>query len=427
MRELWRKIAYTSFARIYSLIVGMVTLMITARWLGPEGRGIVAAVTNWVALFSTVGSLSLGQVAVHRATTLRGQAWLGPTLGSLLLLDALITLSGWFVAAMLFLWTKGSLYNGLSAGLLALGFIGLPLFIWEQYGSALLMAVDRVSVYNRAEIVGRTVGLVLILAAWWLKWDLAGVLVATLVSQSIVALAGLRFLFGHSRGIVGPEKAATLDLLKGGFKLHLNFVGGFFIASSGVLIVNYYLGPAQTGYYQIAQQLVTVMAVVPQAASMVTYGQVAQLGPDAAWRQQRRIIVHLTLGMALMGVVAAGAAPWLVPLVLGGQFLPSVSMFQCLILALFGISLTTMMSGQWIGRGKFGVMSLLTIALGVINLVGNLLSVPRFGVYGAIWTAVITYALAAVAQIWMILKCEAQMKSAGNLENEITRSAKPAL
>src|SRR5207247_11401412 len=130
---------------------------------------------------------------------------------------------------------------------------------------------------------------------------------------------------------------------------------------------------------------------------------------------------------ALMGVVAAGAAPWLVPLVLGGQFLPSVSMFQCLILALFGISLTTMMSGQWIERGKFGVMSLLTIALGVINLVGNVLSLPRFGVYGAIWTAVITYALAAVAQIWMILKCEAQMKSAGNLENEITRSAKPAL
>ncbi|MCX7112896.1 MAG: hypothetical protein NTX45_22825 [Proteobacteria bacterium] len=39
MRELWVNIAHTSGAKIYSLLVGIVTLSLTDRLLGPEGRG----------------------------------------------------------------------------------------------------------------------------------------------------------------------------------------------------------------------------------------------------------------------------------------------------------------------------------------------------------------------------------------------------
>ena len=38
---LLRDIAGTSAARIYSTILSLATLMLTARWLGPHGRGIV--------------------------------------------------------------------------------------------------------------------------------------------------------------------------------------------------------------------------------------------------------------------------------------------------------------------------------------------------------------------------------------------------
>src|SRR5437660_8506560 len=95
MPELWRKVLKTSGVQAYSLLAGTAILMITARWLGPEGRGEIAAVTAWVALFGTLGCLSLGQVAIHRATTLRGRPWLGATLGSLAALGAVLTFLGW--------------------------------------------------------------------------------------------------------------------------------------------------------------------------------------------------------------------------------------------------------------------------------------------------------------------------------------------
>ena len=48
-------------------------LGVTARWLGPEGRGDIAAITAWVGLFSTVAYLSLGQVALHNMTGVAGK------------------------------------------------------------------------------------------------------------------------------------------------------------------------------------------------------------------------------------------------------------------------------------------------------------------------------------------------------------------
>ena len=47
MNEIWRKIIGTSSARVYSLLVGLASLAVTARILGPDGRGLVAGVMAW--------------------------------------------------------------------------------------------------------------------------------------------------------------------------------------------------------------------------------------------------------------------------------------------------------------------------------------------------------------------------------------------
>ncbi|MBC7528520.1 MAG: lipopolysaccharide biosynthesis protein, partial [Chthonomonadaceae bacterium] len=51
MHDLWRKILGASAARFYSRAISLTTLAITARFLGPAGRGTIAAVTTWTTLF----------------------------------------------------------------------------------------------------------------------------------------------------------------------------------------------------------------------------------------------------------------------------------------------------------------------------------------------------------------------------------------
>src|SRR4051794_41803717 len=87
MRDLWKSIGFTSGARIYSLAAGAIGLVITARALGPSGRGAVATATTWALLFATVGYLSLGQVALHRGAGKPPASWLGRALAGGVVVD----------------------------------------------------------------------------------------------------------------------------------------------------------------------------------------------------------------------------------------------------------------------------------------------------------------------------------------------------
>lgn len=385
-------------------------MTVTARWLGPDGRGIIAAITTWVGLFSAAGHLSLGQVAIHRATKLRGQAWLERTLGSLVFLDIAITVMGWIITIILYFSTQGRLFSGFSPNLLTVGFLILPLLIWEQYGSALLMAADQISIYNRALVVGRTTGLILVLLSWVLDVGIVGVLIATLISQSVVAMSGMHYLVRQTSGRLRPDWATIIELIKGGIRLHPNYVGGFIITSSSILIINHYRGASETGYYQLAQQLIGILLIIPQSASMVVFSKVTQLGPNAAWQFQRKIVLLLTCGLLGLSVLASVIVPFIVPIFLGDKFLPSLSLFQTLLWVVPGMTLVSAMSSQWIGRGLFAQMSALTIILATINLVADFVLVPTYGAYGAAWSMIGIYALGLVVQFGMILWCELQYR-----------------
>src|SRR3954471_12825982 len=120
MRDLWRSIALTSAARIYSVAAGAISLVFTARVLGAEGRGTVAAATTWALLFSTLGYLSLGQVAIHRATGEPADEWLRPVLAVLVAMTCLVTAVGWVVAGVLYASSDGDAFGKMPAWALLL-------------------------------------------------------------------------------------------------------------------------------------------------------------------------------------------------------------------------------------------------------------------------------------------------------------------
>ena len=411
MRESFQRIAQTSGAQVYSLLVAFVTLTLTARWLGPGGRGTIAAITAWVTLFGTLGHLSVGQVAIHRATVARGKPWLASALGSLLLLDGVITTAGWLIVLTLVAFT--GTFRGLSFGALAIGFLALPFYLWEQFASGLLIALDRVAIYNKAVIVGRTVSLVLVIVAWRWNWGVAGVLIAAVIGQAAVSVFGIRFLLRESGAAPRAELATITGLLKGSLKLHINSVAAFLITSSSILIISHELGSVATGHYNVAVQLIQVLGVVPQAASMVMFSRIVQLGPDAAWVLQRRLVACLLGGMMLLSLLAGLVAPWLIPLVLGEKFVPAIRLFEILLLTVIGTTLGWGMMSQWIGRGMFLQLSLVTTISAVVTVAANLLFVRRFGVEAAAWASVASYVVIVAGQGWIIFRCESSMRRPG--------------
>jgi O-antigen/teichoic acid export membrane protein len=410
MRELWINIAHTSGAKIYSMILGVFTLFLTARLLGPTGRGQIAAVVTWVNMFSTFAFLSLGQIALHRMADDREQNRFGALLGSLLFLTVVLTVGGWIVALGMYIGNPQGAFKGLQVVPLITGFLSLPFLIWEQYGSSLLVGLERIRIYNRYQVIGRTISVVAVFAlVGGLGLGVVGVLGANLLGQVIVALGGISFLFiyARNRGLTcRPDMNEIKGLLAGGAKLHLNAVGTFLFTSVNILILNHYHGAESTGYFQLATQLVGVLMIIPQAASMVLYGKVTNLGPNGAWPMNRRLLAQLSVGMAALSGVAALFAPWGITLLAGEAFRPAVAPFQWMLLGLIGMTFSTVMAPQWIGRGYFWQAAGLTLLVGCVNLGANFWLIPLYGIWGATYAFLGTYVFSILGNGLMVMHCQ---------------------
>src|SRR5437016_11152474 len=105
--RLWKAVTLTSGTKAYWMIGAMIGTVITARFLGPQGRGVIAAASSWVALFVTFGHLSLQHVVVYLLGPSDRDRNLPVVAGSVMAVTAGTALVGWAGAAALWAITRG--------------------------------------------------------------------------------------------------------------------------------------------------------------------------------------------------------------------------------------------------------------------------------------------------------------------------------
>src|SRR3954466_9043228 len=107
----WKAVTLTSATKAYWILGAMISTVITARFLGPHGRGVIAAATSWVALFVTFGHLSLQHVVVYLLGPNDRERNLPVVAGSVMAVTAVTALLGWAVAATMGLVTRGAAFE----------------------------------------------------------------------------------------------------------------------------------------------------------------------------------------------------------------------------------------------------------------------------------------------------------------------------
>lgn len=401
MRRLWLQVLQTSGAKIYALMAGLVVLSVTARYLGPSGRGVVVAATAWATLLSMLGGLSLGQVAIYRAAGRAFGEWLPSTVATMLAYLAVLTVAGWALAAIAYAASGGLAFPNIPPLALALALLAVPLLIWAEYASSLLMALDALPVANIAQAVGATLNAIVVVAL--LTSTTLGIhapLLAVVVGGMAATILTARAILTRSQW-ERPSWGVSRTMLIDGVKLHANAIGTYLFAHASVLIVNYYRSPAETAFFGLAVQLLMVVQIIPASIGMVAYTLVGRLGPDGAWPEQRRLLGQSAiLSVALIGVAYVGA-PLGVRLVAGRDFLPAVPLFRLMLPTLVGMMLSSVMASQWIGRGMFTKAAAVTLVAGIVNVALTLALVPRLGAKGAAWSMLVVYALVVLVNTYM--------------------------
>ncbi len=153
---------------------------------------------------------------------------------------------------------------------------------------------------------------------------------------------------------------------------------------------------APLGYYSMAVTMAQLVSFLPSAVSSLFFPHVAGSTREDADRlvpMLSRVTFLLTAGMA---VLLLPAAIVFIRLLLPA-FEESIAPLAVLLPGVVALSLTEVLSSYVAGVGSTGWTSNVKIGSLVINVVANLILIPRFGIVGAAAASLISYSASAIA------------------------------
>lgn len=378
------------------MALSALSLTITARYLGPTGRGVYGAANAWAGLFATFGGLSLGQVVIHHAAGRPLDEWAGETVATLRRIVIAVTAASWLLAGVAYFATRGRFFGDIEPATLALALLAVPFLVVAEMGRYVLNAAGALPAANRAQVIGTSLTvLVIFTTVAGLAWGVRGATLSTTVGSAAVAGATYAALDRRHRSGRATWPLAR-RFLRRSAQLHLNAIGTYLFTQASVLVLNFYRPAAETGYYQLAVQLFGMALILSTSVSTVAFGLVARQGPDAAWGEQRALVAQAVGAAAIAAAVAYVLAPDAIRLVAGAEFLPAVPLLRAMLPALIGATFSTVMASQWIGRGLFVQASVLTLVIGMLSIACDFALVPRLGARGAVLGTLLTYGISVL-------------------------------
>jgi PST family polysaccharide transporter len=203
--------------------------------------------------------------------------------------------------------------------------------------------------------------------------------------------------FSVSRSL---SRDLAVSMLKQGLPLVLALVAFAVYSRFDQLIIGYLLGDTEAGIYGMAVSINEFYFLLPFALISSAYPKMLQLGDVAEERSSilMQMVLSLLLLLALAMVLASYfGGTYVTHLVFGPAFDgvgPVLTIYA--VANIFGYFV--IFSNRYLSAcGDVGMVLRRSLTGGVVNVLLNLLLVPKFGLLGAAWAMVATQAVIALA------------------------------
>jgi O-antigen/teichoic acid export membrane protein len=338
-------ISGTMAARVCVLAGGLVSGIVTARALGPSGRGQYFAVTTAAAILAQLSSLGLTSSNVFLGA--RDLARIRPLLmNSLALAAALALVSAAVVAAC---GVPLATAIGVPPSMLwAICLIGAAMLLWSL-ATSLLVAEERFAALNVWQVVNALVAALAIVGCALARGSAIQFAFATAVAAVVTALGVSLSVVLQSTGAMRFSPA--LVRLGVGFsaRAYLALVLSYLLQRSGASLLVASGSPAEVGQYSVASQVVDVLLIVPSSIGLVLYPYLVRRNEDL-WPHVRRTTILTTLTMLALCLIAALTSPVILPLVFGRSFSGSAAALWGLLPGVIAYSIVAVLSQYLVAR-----------------------------------------------------------------------------
>jgi O-antigen/teichoic acid export membrane protein len=363
--------------------LGLANSILLSHWLGPVGRGEIAAAMLWPMLLAYLASLgiisSTSYFAAARATKL--QPIFSNAMALALIQSAVALLVGYIALPYLL---RSQSANVVSTARLYL--LVIPITLSAQYGTSILQGRMQMTAFNWLRVIipfGYLVGTVAMAMSGRLV--LLNIVLLHLALNATMWLGAMAMLLKLGiRLHFQPDPVLGKEMLTYGSKVQVGNLSGLANQSLDQVLMAAWLPPAYLGLYVVAVSSAAISQIFSQAVQMVSTPSITRRksSSERAAVLQGVFRRYWLLSFAL-ALAVASVLPVAIPIVFGVSFKAAIWPAEVLLVGMFLYGAREVLAGGAQALGDPWLGSKAHLGALVVTILLLYLLLPTMGIMGA--------------------------------------------
>jgi O-antigen/teichoic acid export membrane protein len=280
-------------------------------------------------------------------------------------------------------------------------------------GQNLLLAHQRITAYNLIDLFPRILAFVAAAAIFlWMdrsEWVVAIIWVTVWYA---VLTGGLNLLYAW-RADAFPfalDFSVLREMLGYGWKSYYANLMAFLIGQIDVVFLNAFISETDAGIYGRVVYLGNLVYFIPATLGTILFPKLMQGGASECTGEDERsrftmlVARMVTLMLLLMWVLFILVGRWLL-LIFGPDFVAGYGPMVIMLGGMGMLGIETILAAELARRGLPMFVVVYSTVCFAVKLIANVVLVQRYGMYGAAWSALVTYAAFLALVLGYCVKC----------------------
>ena len=338
-----RDVVITIGARLVMLIGGFGASIVTARALGPSGRGNYALVVTLSA--TAVQFANLGLHSSNSYLIARSREELHALVANSVWVSLAVGFGAGAAAALVV--THWNLFPHTPDRDIWLTAALVPPSLFFLLGVNLLVGLGEIRLFNVFEAASAFALLLALGGAAALGLHVAGFLATSALAWWLIAAVLLFVLQREAGRSWRLSSSAFRTGLRYATKAYVVALLGFLVLWTNFFLLARLAAPNQIGYFSVAAQLADVLALLPTAAAIVIFPRLVKERTES-WERTVATAKAVAAGLAALCLLTALIAPLLVGWAFGPKFEPAVDTLRWMLPGVLALGVTSIFS-QYVG------------------------------------------------------------------------------
>lgn len=373
--------------------LGLVVSILTARYIGPEGNGLIASLTVYPSLFMAFGSLGVRQSITY---------FLGKNIFSEQQIRTAITHIWIMITPTSLIICFIIMYNFSNSGsnltLVILALLPIPFTLFNTFSSGIFLGNNDIKYYNKVNWIPSLVvflGVLLFIVTF--NFGVRGAMLASvggpMVMSIVLIVRNYRsndFFIKFDWSIIQPMLSLGIVYATALLVINLNY-------KIDIILLDSMSNSHELGIYSKGALLAEYFWKIPAVLSTVIFAR------SAVSKHEKYFSLHVAQLLRVSFVIVIIVAllvflfsKWIVVCLYGIKFYESETVLNLLLPGVVILTVFKVMNMDLAGKAKPWIALKAMVPALIVNVVLNIVMIPRFGADGAAIASTLSYSLAGL-------------------------------